>query len=157
MEQAGEERTAASPKLGEPMKKALAARGSDVSLADAADLSNALLRLAEQGLLVTVERPASETDEGSGSDSSVAQEGSRKTQQLHYPCSNPVSPKKNFLVPRNLFGPLGDLEGEECHSLQHPGAVALLNRTSSHQFNVLPPGGTYGHRCHDRHGKPLGL
>jgi hypothetical protein len=74
MEHAGEEKTPTRPKLGESMRRALAARGVDVSLEEAARLSTALLRLAEQGLPVMVERPEAAAAEGASTDSPLDQE-----------------------------------------------------------------------------------
>jgi hypothetical protein len=74
MEQAAEEKNLARPKLGEPLRRALASRGIDVSLEDAARVARALLSLADQGLLEPVEKPEVKVAEGASSDSSLDQE-----------------------------------------------------------------------------------
>ena len=68
-----EEQGTTRAKPGEALRGALTARGIDISLEDAARLSTALLSLAEQGLLVPVERPEVPSPEDAATDSQVNQ------------------------------------------------------------------------------------
>jgi hypothetical protein len=79
MEQAGERSRPSRPKLGEALREALAGRGVDVSLEDAARPARALLRLAEQDLLEPVERPEAKAAESESTYSSLDQEVGPRT------------------------------------------------------------------------------
>jgi hypothetical protein len=80
------------PKPGEALRRALAARGADISVSEAARLSRELLDLIDMGLIV----PAKKREPMAAESESVGflpnQEVKAGTVQISSACSNPVSP-----------------------------------------------------------------